>query len=123
MEAACLVTALRPLLPPPPAGAPGPFALSEETALRAFAAQAGLRTKEMVDVDCPWSYPDLATALRGLGSSGVAMRARENSSNEAVDHAHRAALAPFRQVDGRYRIGATFRLLVALAWPDDAATV
>ena len=115
MEAATLVTALRPLLPSPPPGAPGPFALSGEPALRAFAAQAGLEAEELTDVDCTWSYPDLATALRGLGSSGVAVRARENSNDEAVDQAHAAALAPFCQANGSYRIGATFRCLIARA--------
>jgi SAM-dependent methyltransferase len=42
MEAASLVAALRPLMPPPPPGAPGPFALSDESALRRFAIDAGL---------------------------------------------------------------------------------
>ena len=77
MEAATLVAAMKPLLPPPPPGAPGPFALSDETALRDFAAQGGLEPSEIADVGCTWTYPDLGTALRGLGSSGVAMRARE----------------------------------------------
>jgi SAM-dependent methyltransferase len=115
MEAASLVAALRPLLPVPPPGAPGPFALSEESALRAFAAEGGLNPDEVTDVECSWSYPDLPTALRGLGSSGVAMRARENSSAEAVDQAHVTALAPFLQMDGGYRIRATFRWLIAHA--------
>lgn len=43
MEAASLVAAVRPLMPPPPAGAPGPFALSDVSALRKFAADAGSR--------------------------------------------------------------------------------
>lgn len=115
MEAASLLAALRPLLPPPPPGAPGPFALSDEAALRAFAAGAGLDPVEVFDVDSPWQYPDLATALRGLKSSGVAVRAVENSSEDDVDSAHSRALAPFRQSDGSYRIGATFRCLLARA--------
>lgn len=115
MEAASLVAALRPLLPPPPPGAPGPFALSDETALRAFASDAGLEPIEVLDVDCPWRYPDLATALRGLKSSGVAVRAIDNSSEAAVDEAHSRVLAPFRQRDGSYQIGATFRCLIARA--------
>jgi SAM-dependent methyltransferase len=115
MEAASLVAALKPLLPPPPPGAPGPFALSEDSTLRAFAAGAGLNSVGVNDVDCAWSYPDLATALRGLGSSGVAMRARDHSGSEAVDRAHSAALAPFRQADGSYRIRATFRWLITRA--------
>jgi SAM-dependent methyltransferase len=113
MEAASLVAALQPLMPAPPPGAPGPFALSDEAALRAFATGAGLEPVEVFDVDSPWRYPDLSTALRGLNSSGVAVRALENSSEDAVNEAHSKALAPFRQSDGSYKIGANFRCLLA----------
>lgn len=113
MEASALVGALKPLLPAPPPGAPGPFALSDETALRAFAAAGGLTPGAVFDVDTHWSYPDEATALRGLGSAGVAVRAIEHSGADAFIAAHRAALAPFRQPDGGFRIGARFRCLVA----------
>ncbi len=115
MEAAAIVAALRPLLPPPPPGAPGPFALSEEAKLRDFAEAAGLIAEDVVDVDSPWSYPDESTALRGLASSGVAARAAAMSGADAVDAAHRAALAPFRRADGSFRIGASCRFLVATA--------
>jgi SAM-dependent methyltransferase len=113
MQAAALVTALRPLLPPLPPGAPGPFALSDEATLRAFAASAGLTPIEVFDVDCPWAYPDETTAVRGLNSSGVSTRAMENSSEAAVSEAHRQALVPFRLADGSYHIGASFRCLLA----------
>jgi hypothetical protein len=64
-------------------------------------------------VNSPWFYPDEATALRGINSSGVAFRAIEHSGEKAVFDAHRAALASFRQPDGSFRIGANFRCLVA----------
>jgi SAM-dependent methyltransferase len=115
MPAAQLVAALKPLLPPPPPGAPGPFALSDKSALEAFASSAGLETIEIVDVDCPWQYPDLSTAVRGFGSSGVAAKARANSGDEAVDKAHEEVLSNFQQPDGSYRIGASFRCLFAKA--------
>jgi SAM-dependent methyltransferase len=113
MEATAFVAALKPLLPPPPPGAAGPFALSEPGKLEALAARAGLTPREVFDVDSPWTYPDLATALKGLGSSGVAVKAAEISGQAALDAAHGAALAPFAQPDGSYRIGATFRILMA----------
>ena len=113
MEAAALVAALKPLLPLPPPGAAGPFALSEPGKLEALAALAGLSALEIFDVDAPWSYPDLVTAQKGLGSSGVAAKAAELNGQAALDAAHEAALAPFRQPDGSYRIGATFRVLMA----------
>lgn len=113
MAAASLVAALRPLMPPPPPGAPGPFALSDESALRKFAADAGLKPVEVFDVDSPFVYADEATAVRGLNSAGVAVRAMENSSEQAVTEAHAKAIAPFRRPDGSYRIKATFRCLLA----------
>jgi ubiquinone/menaquinone biosynthesis C-methylase UbiE len=113
MEAAALVTALKPLLPPPPPGSPGPFALSDEQALRAFAERAGLKALKVSDVACEWHYPDLCTALRGLGSSGVAAKAAEHAGVEAVDQAHESALAPYRRDDGSYRLAASFRWLLA----------
>ncbi len=115
MEAASLVLALKPLLPQPPPGAPGPFALSNETSLRAFASAASLEPEEIMDVDSPWKYADLSTALRGLRSSGVAARAIEHSSAEAVDEAHADALRRFRQTDGSYLINASFRCLITRA--------
>ncbi|MGI1664177.1 class I SAM-dependent methyltransferase [Palleronia sp. KMU-117] len=113
MEAAALVAALKPLLPAPPPGAPGPFALSDETALRTLATAGGLTPIEVCDVDTPWAYPDEATALRGIGSSGVAVAAASRSGDAAVEDANRMALAPFRRSDGSYRIGARARFLVA----------
>jgi SAM-dependent methyltransferase len=113
MEAASLVAALRPLMPPPPAGAAGPFALSDEQALRKFAAAAGLEPVQVFDVDSPFVYADEALAVRGLNSAGVAVRVMEHAGEQAVTEAHARAVAPFRQPDGSYRIKATFRCLLA----------
>lgn len=114
MEAASLVAALKPLLPAAPPGAAGPFALSDVAALQTFAANSGLTPRDLFDVDAPWFYRDEETALRGLGSSGVAIRAIEHSGADAFVAAHRAALAPFRQPDGSFRLMARFRCLVAI---------
>jgi SAM-dependent methyltransferase len=113
MPAAAMVAALRPLLPPPPPGAPGPFALSDETALRAFATEAGLTPIEVFDVDVLWDYPDEATAVRSFNSAGVSKRAMDHTSEAAVTEAQQKALAQFRDPDGHYRLDATFRCLLA----------
>jgi SAM-dependent methyltransferase len=113
MPAAAVISALRTLLPPAPPGAPGPFALSDEAALRAFAEQAGLRAEGIFDVACPFAYPDAETALRGLCSSGIAERARQVAGDAAVAAAYRAAIAPYLGPDGRVHIEATFRGLIA----------
>jgi SAM-dependent methyltransferase len=115
MEAAGHVAALAPLPPPPPPGAGGPFALSEESRLRAFAEAADLTPAEVVDVDTPWHYPDLARALRGMASSGVAVKAAEPSGDEALAAAMTASLTPFQRPDGSIGFGVRARNLVATA--------
>jgi SAM-dependent methyltransferase len=113
MGAAALVGTLRPLLPPPPPNAPGPFALSDETALRRFATDAGLQPVEVFDVDSPWIYADETSALRGLTSTGNAIRAIERVGEDAVIEAYRKAFAPFRQPDGSIHASGWFRCLLA----------
>jgi SAM-dependent methyltransferase len=113
MGAAALLAVLKPLLPPPPPNAPGPFALSDETALRRFATDAGLKPDLVFDVDSPWIYADEAAALRGLTSTGNAIRAMEHTSVEAVTEAYAKAIPAFRQPDGSVRASAWFRCLLA----------
>ena len=113
MEAAALVTVLKAFLPPPPPNAPGPFALSDETALRRFATSAGLQPVDVFDVDSPWVYTDEAAALRGLTSTGNAIRAMEHVGEDVVTEAYASAIAAFRQPDGSVRASAWFRCLLA----------
>ena len=111
MEAAVLVYALKPLLPPVPRGAPGPFALSDESRLRSIAQRAALTPFDALEIDAPWTYPDHATALRALASPGGAVKAAELAGSAAVERAHAEAIARFRLSDGSYRIEARFRCL------------
>jgi len=108
-----LLTALKSLLPSAPAGAPGPFVLSDETILRQFAADAGLEPIEVFDVDSPRIYADETAALRGLTSTGNAVRAMEQIDEKLVTQAYARAIGPFRQSDGSYRATAWFRRLLA----------
>jgi SAM-dependent methyltransferase len=112
-EAAGHLKALGSLMPPPPPGAPGPFALSDESKLKALASEAGLTPGAIVDVSCPWIYPDLKTALIGMLSAGPAERAIRASSFERAREAVVAAIEPFRKASGSYRLNNTFRYLVA----------
>jgi SAM-dependent methyltransferase len=115
MEMAPVLGAFRDFLPPPPPGAPGPFALSDAMALRAFAAGAGLAPREVFDVDLTWRYPDMATAIRGVSASGAAAAARGAAGEDAVTAALAAAFAPFHRPDGSVQVGARYRCLIARA--------
>lgn len=113
MAAASVITALRVLLPPPPAETPGPFALSESGTLWRFAEDAGFDVLTVEDVETAFSYPDMATALRGWNSSGVAARAMEVAGEDAVIRTHRTALDTFVRADGSLWLPARFRVLMA----------
>ncbi len=113
VEMASVILSLGTLLPPPPPGTPGPFALSEPGALERLARQAGLSARETFAVPSTGTYPDLATALRGFNSTGVAVRAAEAAGEDAVSHVHTAALRPFLQEDGSLQIGMGFLCLLA----------
>lgn len=112
-DAAGHLKALGPLMPPPPPGAPGPFALSDEAKLKALATDAGLTPLAVVDVQCPWIYHDLETALRGLLSAGPVERAIRASSIERVRDAVAGAIAPYGGSSGDYHMNNVFRYLIA----------
>lgn len=110
---ASVIGALRPLLPAPPPGAPGPFALSDPQALTALASLAGWRPEAVFEVDFANRYPSLDAAVRGLDSSGVAARARAHAGEAPVSHAHADALAPFVTAEGAVEIGVSYLVLLA----------
>jgi SAM-dependent methyltransferase len=112
-ETAAYLAALRPLASPAPPGAPGPFSLSAAGALEALVARAGLTPTDAADVDCPFVYPDLETALRGLLSAGPAVKAIQTSGEERVREAIGNVLEAFKNTAGHYRIANTFRYLIA----------
>jgi len=114
-QAAVYLSALGALLPPAPRGAPGPFALASSGALEEFAQQAGLEPEETFDVDCPWEYRDLATALRGLLSAGPAVQAIRAVGEHLVRESVARSIAPFRTTLGMYRLSNRFHYLISRA--------
>jgi SAM-dependent methyltransferase len=107
------IAAVGRLLPAPPAGAPGPFALSGDGALAGLLARAGLEPGETRDVICRFDYANDDEALRALISAGPCVRAMRHAGEEATSRALLESVAPFRQPDGGYRISNAFRFTVA----------
>ena len=101
-------------LPTPPAGAPGPFALSAEGALASLLASAGLEPQVTRDVICHFDYRDGTETLRALLSAGPAVRAIRHAGNEAVERSVLESVEAFRQADGSYAMPNAFRFTVAI---------
>jgi SAM-dependent methyltransferase len=114
-ESTAYIKAMGSLLPPPPPGAPGPYALSAEGALEELAVKAGMTPGIVETVACPWDYPDEKTALRGLLSSGPAIRAIQNQGEDMVRDVILSILAPFKTNRGGYHLTNSFRYMVATA--------
>ena len=109
------IAALGSVMPPPPPGAPGPFALSVPGALEALVERAGLVPVRAADVEVEFDFADAATAMRALKASGPAIRAIRHAGDAAVTQAVAAAMAPYRGPDGHYRFHNQFRYLIARA--------
>ncbi len=108
-----LIATLGKFLPPPPPGVPGPFALSTPGRVEGLLEQVGLVPLESFEVDCPFEFPDLETAVRGNISTGPAAVAIRQAGIRVVQRAIAEALAPFRMHEGGYRLRNRFRYVIA----------
>jgi SAM-dependent methyltransferase len=105
---------VRPLFPGYDPSAPPPPDLAEPGALEGIAAAAGLTPAEAYDVRWAYAYEDDDALLRSMlsaGGVGDAAGAREGEVAAALLE----ALAPFRAVDGTYRLENEWHTLVATA--------
>ncbi len=112
-EAATYLKAVGSLLPPPPPGAGGPFALSENQLLEKILEETGFKILSNTDVPSVWKYADVDTALKGLLSSGPAARAIEHSGFEKVYETILQAVHPYIQPNGQVVYNNKFRVVIA----------
>lgn len=112
-EAATYLKAVGSLLPPPPPGAGGPFALSENQLLEKILEEIGFKILSNTDVTSVWKYVDTDTALKGLLSSGPVARAIEHSGFEKVYETTLHAIQPYIQPNGQVVYNNKFRVVIA----------
>lgn len=103
---------IRKLAPPPP-GTPAPLAVSAGDTVEQLLAHAGLRVSGAGEADCPFAYPDLATAWRGQSAAGPFRKAIEILGEDTAREAFFDAHEPYRQPDGSYRQENVFRYVIA----------
>lgn len=112
-EASTSLKAVSSLLPPPPAGAPGPFALTEEQMLERMLSDTGFAVLQSKDVLSVWDYPNAATALRGLLSAGPAFKAIQHSGYGRVVEAVKSSFGPYTLPDGHIVYHNKWRVVLA----------
>jgi SAM-dependent methyltransferase len=112
-QAAAFVKALGGVLPPPPPGTPGPFALSDPGVLEDMLSKAGLKPEKSSEVDTPFMFKNDDAAWRAIVASGPGVRAMRHAGEERVRTAVMPAIAPFRKSDGSYRMENKFKYVLA----------
>lgn len=112
-EATAYLKGIGSLLPPPPPGTPGPFALTEGHFLESILNEIGLKILTSADVDSIWDYPDMEVALNGLLSAGPAAKAIENVGYDKVRQTTLDAMQPYIKSDGRVVYENKFRVVIA----------
>ena len=112
-EAATYLRAVGSLLPPPPPGAPGPFALTENRLLESILEDIGFKIINDDDVPSIWNYPDIETALKGLLAVGPAAKAIENRGFDEVYDTVSKAVQPYVQTDKHVIYKNKFRIVIA----------
>lgn len=99
-----------------PAGgwaAADPFRLSGPDDLEEIAVRAGLRPDGSGRVACPFAYPDMESAVRGLCSTGLFDAAVRATEQAQVEKELTEALHGFRLSDGSVRMDNVFRYTLA----------
>ncbi len=112
-EATEVLKAIGKLLPPPPPGTPGPFALSEDGRIENSCKNAKLKVVYKNTVACPFLYSNLHDGIQSFMGTGPAAAALNHNEKQAVEIAIADALMPFGQVDGLYSLQNSFLLFIA----------
>jgi ubiquinone/menaquinone biosynthesis C-methylase UbiE len=114
-DARVLISAMGALLPPPPPGAEGPFALAAPGALEALVEGAQLSAEDAFEVETPFIYEDLDHAVRASLSSGPSRAAINQVGIAKVRETNVVTLGQFVKPDGSVRLDNVFRVVIARA--------
>jgi SAM-dependent methyltransferase len=97
-EMTATTNAVLALLPPSPTPPGQP--IGDPGVLESLMSEAGLRPVGGGDVDCPFIFPDLDTAIRTMRSAGMVAKAEEIAGEEPVVQALRNSLRSLVRPDG-----------------------
>lgn len=114
-ETRSVIAAMGALMPPPPPGSGGPFALAAPGALEALVERAGLTAEDAFEVPTPFVYADVASAVRANLASGPGRATIANSGADTAREALASVLQPFVGADGGVRLENVFRVVIATA--------
>ncbi|MDP4263513.1 MAG: class I SAM-dependent methyltransferase [Bacteroidota bacterium] len=112
-DATNVLKAIGTLLPPPPPGTPGPFALSEDGKIESHFKNNGLKLIYKTTVACPALYASLADGIKSFMGTGPAAAAVSNSNRQTVEETISIALQPYLVADDFHFLHNQFLVFIA----------
>lgn len=112
-EALKVLASIASLLPEPPAGSPGPLALSEEGKMEKLFDTSGFKLLEKGVAECHWNFSSLDEALKGILSAGPSAEAIRYAGKEKVKDQLIRTLDAFNLYDEIYVLENVFHYFIA----------
>jgi SAM-dependent methyltransferase len=112
-EATNILKAIGTLLPPPPPGTPGPFALSEDGKIEGTCQRNGLKVIYKASIPCPFLYASLSDGIKSFMGTGPAAAAINGNSQQVVEDTIAKALQPYRLADDLHYLQNQFLVFIA----------
>jgi SAM-dependent methyltransferase len=112
-DATQVLKAIGTLLPPPPEGTPGPFALSEDGKIESVLERIGMTLTYKTSVSCPFLYASLADGIKSYMGTGPAAAAMNYCERHFVRETIARALQPFRITDDFHYMENRFLVFIA----------
>jgi SAM-dependent methyltransferase len=101
-EAGSVLKAVGGLLPAPPPGTPGPFALSEDGKVEAICESVGLKVRYKRTVFCPWQYSSAEALEKAFMCTGPCVKAAMSVGEDRVKKTIHEAAQPYNLADDIY---------------------
>lgn len=108
-----VLKAIGTLLPPLPANAPGPFALSEDGAIEKIMQELDMKMVYQTTVSGPFIYYSLQDGISSFMGTGPAAAACNRVMKEEVQRVIAKALQPYYITDDMYHLQNSFLLFIA----------
>jgi SAM-dependent methyltransferase len=112
-DATNVLKAIGSLLPPPPPGTPGPFALSEDGKIETICNGIGMRMLYKTRVACPFLYSNIGNAIKSFMGTGPAAAAVNYTDIEIVEETIAKALRPYHITEDLHFLQNQFLVFIA----------
>ena len=108
-----VLKAIGSLLPPPPPGTPGPFALSEDGKIESVLKNNGLNLLYRNSVACPFLYFNKQDAVKSYLGTGPAAAAMNSHDRKVVEEVISDAIGRYRLTEEMYFMQNRFLVFIA----------